>query len=82
MDKSPNIIFFGTPDFAVPALNAMYRSRFNVSMVVTQPDRPKGRGRKMLPSPVKIAAKNLGYNLHYLMHTQWVAHTPVALKYE
>ena len=63
MDNPPNIIFFGTPDFAVPALNALCRSRFNVSMVVTQPDRPKGRGRKMLPPPVKIAAKNLGYEV-------------------
>ena len=63
MDKSPNIIFFGTPDFAVPSLNALIRSCFNVSMVVTQPDRTKGRGRKMLPPPVKIAAKNLGYEV-------------------
>jgi len=63
MDKPPNIIFFGTPDFAVPALNAICRSRFNVSMVVTRPDRPKGRGRKMLPSPVKTAAKSLGYEV-------------------
>ncbi len=63
MNKSPNIIFFGTPDFAVPSLKALIQSRFNVSMVVTQPDRPKGRGRKMLPSPVKTAAEHLGYKV-------------------
>jgi len=60
MNKSPNILFFGTSDFAVPALNTLHRSRFTVSMVVTQPDRPKGRGRKILPPPVKITGQQLG----------------------
>lgn len=52
----PEIVFMGTPDFAVCSLNALLRHGHNVSCVVTQPDRPRGRGRKMLPSPVKGCA--------------------------
>ncbi len=63
MNKSPGIIFFGTPEFAVPALHSLHKSRFTISLVVTQPDRPKGRGRKLLPSPVKTAALQLGYEV-------------------
>lgn len=48
------IIFMGTPDFAVPALDAIKSS---VVAVVTQPDRPKGRGHKLQPPPVKIFAE-------------------------
>jgi methionyl-tRNA formyltransferase len=51
----------GTPDFAVPSLCALDESRFKVVMVVTRPDRPKGRGRKILPPPVKSTAIQLGY---------------------
>ena len=50
------IVFMGTPDFAVPSLMALIREEFNVVGVFTQPDRPKGRGNKLTPSPVKIAA--------------------------
>ena len=46
----------GTPDFAVPSLSALYESE-EIICVVTQPDRPKGRGQKLLPSPVKIFAE-------------------------
>jgi methionyl-tRNA formyltransferase len=53
----------GTPDFAVPSLKALSENRYNVLMVVTQPDREKGRGRKVLPPPVKKAAQSLGYNV-------------------
>ncbi|MFW5811107.1 MAG: methionyl-tRNA formyltransferase [Thermodesulfobacteriota bacterium] len=55
------IVFMGTPDFAVPSLQALHDSRFTVIEVVTQPDRPKGRGRKLQPPPVKTAAQKLGY---------------------
>jgi methionyl-tRNA formyltransferase len=51
----------GTPDFAVPTLRALHNSSYHVSLVVTQPDRPKGRGRKLIPPPVKEAAMELGY---------------------
>lgn len=55
------IIFMGTPEFAVPALKALHASRHDVVAVLTQPDRPKGRGRKLTPPPVKMAALELGY---------------------
>lgn len=50
----------GTPEFAVPSLQALHRAGYAVPMVVTQPDRPKGRGRKTMPPPVKSAAARLG----------------------
>jgi len=48
-----NIVFMGTPDFAVPVLKAIYESGHRISAVVTQPDKPTGRGYKVAPSPVK-----------------------------
>ncbi len=50
------IIFSGTPDFAVPALQMLIDSKHEVCAVYTQPDRPSGRGRKLTPSPVKKLA--------------------------
>lgn len=50
------IIFAGTPDFAVPALQMLIDSEHEVCAVYTQPDRPAGRGRKLTPSPVKALA--------------------------
>ena len=50
------IIFAGTPDFAVPALQMLIDSEHEVCAVYTQPDRPAGRGRKLTPSPVKKLA--------------------------
>lgn len=51
----------GTPDFSVPALlNLAAHENFNIGLVVTQPDRPKGRGKKITSSPVKIAAQKIG----------------------
>lgn len=47
------IVFFGTPEFAVPTLDALIRSRHAVVGVVTQPDRPRGRGQRVAISPVK-----------------------------
>jgi len=51
------ILFMGTPDFAVPSLAALIRSGCKVSGVVTQPDRPKGRGRQAAAPPVKVLAE-------------------------
>ena len=48
-----NIIFMGTPEFSLPTLHKLYESDHDVLSVVTQPDRPKGRGRESTPSPVK-----------------------------
>ncbi|MGM0452743.1 MAG: methionyl-tRNA formyltransferase [Thermodesulfobacteriota bacterium] len=56
-----HVIFMGTPDFAVPALEALHDFGCRVDLVVTQPDRPRGRGRKLSPPPVKQAAEKLGY---------------------
>lgn len=48
-----NILFMGTPDFARESLEAIYHAKHNIMGVVTNPDKPKGRGMKMIPSPVK-----------------------------
>jgi methionyl-tRNA formyltransferase len=50
------VVFFGTPDFAVPTLSALLASRHPVVGVVTQPDRPRGRGHQVSASPVKMLA--------------------------
>ncbi len=50
------IVFMGTPEFAVSSLEALYGSGQDVALVVTQPDRPKGRGYVLTPSPVKVCA--------------------------
>ena len=49
-------VFLGTPEFAVPTLERMLAAGHAVSLVVTQPDRPKGRKQELTPSPVKAAA--------------------------
>ena len=51
------ILFFGTPDFAVPTLRAIHSGPHDVVGVVSQPDRPKGRGRAVHPSPVSAFAQ-------------------------
>lgn len=57
----------GTPEFAVPALENLVDNGWNVVGVITAPDRPKGRGQKLIPSPVKESA--LKYNLKVLQPT-------------
>jgi methionyl-tRNA formyltransferase len=54
------LIFLGTPEFALPALRALSEGRHEVVGVITQPDRPSGRGRKLQPTPVKELATELG----------------------
>jgi len=63
MENNFNIVFMGTPDYAVPTLLALHNSRYRVSLVVTQPDRPKGRGRNIVPPPVKKTAVEFGYEV-------------------
>ena len=53
------VIFMGTPDFAVPSLRALAEADYDLVAVVTQPDRPKGRGKKNTSPPVKEAAVSL-----------------------
>lgn len=54
------IVFMGTPDFAVPCLRTLAESKHEIAAVFTQPDKPKGRGYKMIPTPVKTAALEYG----------------------
>ncbi len=54
------VIFAGTPDFAVPALQMLIESGHDICAVYTQPERPSGRGRKCLPSPIKQLALDAG----------------------
>ncbi len=61
VDAAPlRIVFFGTPAFAVPTLEALLASRHAVVGVVTQPDRPRGRGQKTTAAPVKASATAAG----------------------
>lgn len=54
------IIFMGTPDFSVGTLEALVEAGHDVCLAVTQPDKPKGRGKEMQPTPVKAAAQRRG----------------------
>lgn len=54
------IVFMGTPEFALPALLRLIESKHEVCLVITQPDRPKGRGQKVVASPVKVLAEEHG----------------------
>ena len=54
------IVFMGTPDFSVPVLEALVKAGHQVEAVVTQPDKPKGRGKAVLMTPVKEKAMELG----------------------
>jgi methionyl-tRNA formyltransferase len=59
-DRSLRVVFFGTPAFAVPTLEALLASRHATVGVVTQPDRPRGRGHRTTDAPVKITARDAG----------------------
>lgn len=59
MTGSLNLVFAGTPPFAVPTLEKLVAAGFAVNLVVTQPDRPRGRGMELTPSPVKESAIRL-----------------------
>lgn len=58
------IVFMGTPDFAVPTLEKLYEKGYDVACVFSQPDKPKGRGYKLMPPPVKEVA--LAHNTEVL----------------
>lgn len=59
MTESLHLVFCGTPQFAVPTLERLVTSGFSIPLVVTQPDRPKGRGLELIASPVKQSALRL-----------------------
>ncbi|HEY1205214.1 MAG: methionyl-tRNA formyltransferase, partial [Bryobacteraceae bacterium] len=58
------IVFLGTPEFAVPTLERAFAAGHEIAAVVTQPDRPKGRGRQLAAPPVKETALRLGLAVH------------------
>lgn len=58
------IVFMGTPDFAKDSLEAIYNVGHKIEAVVTNPDKPKGRGMKMIPSPVKEFANEKGLKIY------------------
>ena len=58
------VVFMGTPDFAKESLESIYNSGYDIIGVVTNPDKPKGRGMKMMPSPVKIFAEEKGLEIY------------------
>jgi methionyl-tRNA formyltransferase len=57
------IVFAGTPEFAVPTLKALAAAGHDIAAVLTQPDRPAGRGRRLVGSPVKDCARALGLSV-------------------
>ena len=65
--KDIRIVFMGTPDFAVASLQALVEAEYNVVGVITAPDRPAGRGRKLNESAVKKYA--LSKSLHIMQPT-------------
>ncbi|MEO2066416.1 MAG: methionyl-tRNA formyltransferase [Desulfurobacteriaceae bacterium] len=58
------VVFMGTPDFAVPSLKALKEAGYEVPLVVTQPDKPAGRGKRLKPPPVKVEAEKLGLKVY------------------
>src|SRR5579863_6886457 len=64
MAQSPDLVFCGTPRFAVPTLEKLVQAGFHIPLVITQPDRPKGRGLELVASPVKQSAEQLGLAIY------------------
>lgn len=58
------IVFMGTPEFAVPSLVSLHESGYTVDLVITQEDKPKGRGKKLQATPVKEKALELGFEVY------------------
>lgn len=58
------IIYMGTPDFAVPCLDRLVKDGYDVALVVTQPDKPRGRKQEMTPSEVKVCALGHGIEVY------------------
>jgi methionyl-tRNA formyltransferase len=56
----PSLVFLGTPDFGLPSLQKLATAGARIPLVVTQPDRAQGRGRKLAPPPIKVLAEELG----------------------
>lgn len=63
MMKDKKIIFFGTPNFALPTLTALQQASYNIVLVVTKPDQPVGRNLIKTPSLIKILSQQFGYQI-------------------
>ncbi len=72
-----NIIFFGTPEAALPSLEKLLYSEHKIQLIVTQPDRPAGRGQKLTPPPVKTFALKHGLSL---IQPEKIRHDKAALE--
>ncbi len=77
-----NVLYMGTPDFAVPTLEKLINEGYDISAVVTQPDKPKGRGMKMTAPPVKELAINKGIPVYQPETLKNAALLPVLDKYK
>src|SRR3954447_13586486 len=65
MNEALRVVYFGTPQFAVPALLRLAADpQFHIALVVTRPDRPAGRGHLLAASPVKMAAERLNLPIY------------------
>ena len=58
------ILYWGTPEYAVPTLLALHAAGHDIVGVVTQPDRRRGRGKQLLPSAIKVCAQSLGLTVY------------------
>ena len=58
------LVFFGTPQFAIPSLYSLDQSKYKVCAVITTPDKRAGRGMKYASTPVKKVAENLNYPIY------------------
>lgn len=76
------IVFMGTPDFAVSALTKLYEAGHEITLVVTQPDKPKGRSKLYLPSPVKEEALRLGIEVFQPDRIKKSENVEILKKYE
>lgn len=77
-----NILFMGTPEFAVPSLRMLVEEGYNIVAVVTQPDRPKGRKKLMTPPPVKVEAERYQIPVYQPQRMRDPAVTDVIAAYE
>lgn len=60
IDKIRNVVFLGTPEFAVNSLEKLMKSKYKPCLIITQPDKPRGRRRKLQPTPVKVSGLKHG----------------------
>jgi len=59
-----NIVFFGSPNSAIPSLNKILKAGHSIKLIITQPDKPSGRGKKLMPCPIKRMAQELNIPTH------------------